>query len=65
MPMQSQFQRSFLWANEPDIADEFEQHTPKGKALPRYKLHRGAGHKRPKHRPRPRRQDERWLGQQE
>lgn len=34
MPMKSQKQRKYLWANEPEIAAEFEAKTPKGKKLP-------------------------------
>jgi len=35
MPMKSQKQRAFLWANKPEIAREFESKTPKGKKLPK------------------------------
>jgi hypothetical protein len=35
MPMKSQKQRAFLWANKPEIAQEFEDKTPKGKKLPK------------------------------
>ncbi len=34
MPMKSKKQRAYLWANEPEVAKEFEKHTPKGKKLP-------------------------------
>jgi hypothetical protein len=34
MPMKSQKQRRYLWANEPEVAAEFEAKTPKGKKLP-------------------------------
>ena len=35
MPMKSQAQRAYLWANNPKLAKEFEAHTPKGKKLPK------------------------------
>ncbi len=35
MPMKSQAQRAYLHANEPEVAEEFEKHTPKSKKLPR------------------------------
>ena len=34
MPMKSKKQRAYLWAKEPEVAEEFEKHTPKGKKLP-------------------------------
>lgn len=34
MPFKSQKQRKFLYANEPEVAKKFEEHTPKGKKLP-------------------------------
>ena len=34
MPMKSKKQRAYLWANKPEIAQEFEDKTPKGKKLP-------------------------------
>lgn len=34
-PFVSKAQRAYLYANHPDIAAEFEKHTPKGKKLPR------------------------------
>ena len=37
MPMKSQAQRAYLWANEPKVAREFEDETPKGKKLPKRK----------------------------
>jgi hypothetical protein len=40
MPMKSQAQRKYLWAKEPEVAKEFEKHTPKGKKLPK-KLKKG------------------------
>ncbi len=36
MPLKSQAQRKFLWANHPDIARKFERETPKGKKLPKH-----------------------------
>lgn len=35
MPFKSQAQRAFLYANEPAVAQKFEEHTPKGKKLPK------------------------------
>lgn len=35
MPFKSQAQRSYLYANHPKVAREFERHTPKGKKLPK------------------------------
>ena len=35
MPMRSQKQRAWLHINEPEIAKEWEKHTPKGKKLPK------------------------------
>lgn len=37
MPFRSEAQRRYLYANHPEIAREFEAHTPKGEKLPRYK----------------------------
>jgi hypothetical protein len=34
VPMKSKKQRAYLWANEPEVAAEFEKKTPKGKKLP-------------------------------
>lgn len=34
MPFKSKAQRRYLYANEPEVAKEFEAHTPKGKKLP-------------------------------
>lgn len=34
MPMKSKAQRKYLWANNPEVAKEFEKKTPKGKKLP-------------------------------
>lgn len=36
MPFKSQAQRGYLYANRPDVAKEFEAHTPKGKKLPKH-----------------------------
>jgi len=36
MPMKSKKQRAWMWANKPEMAKEFEEHTPKGKKLPKY-----------------------------
>jgi hypothetical protein len=36
--MKSQKQRAYLWATDPKLARKFEDHTPKGKKLPK-KLH--------------------------
>jgi hypothetical protein len=32
--MKSKKQRAYLWAKHPEIAEEFESKTPKGKKLP-------------------------------
>jgi hypothetical protein len=34
MPFKSQAQRAYLYANNPEVAEEFAAHTPKGKKLP-------------------------------
>lgn len=34
MPMKSKKQRAFLWMKHPEVAREFEEHTPKGAKLP-------------------------------
>ena len=34
MPMKSKAQRKYLWANEPEVAREFESKTKKGAKLP-------------------------------
>ena len=44
MPFVSQAQRGYMYANHPEMAEEFEDATPKGKQLP-YKLHPGKGRK--------------------
>jgi len=33
-PLKSKKQRRWLWANKPELAEEFEKKTPKGKKLP-------------------------------
>jgi hypothetical protein len=44
MPMKSQAQRGYLWAKHPEIAQEFEDATPKGKRLPQHVgKHKGKG----------------------
>ena len=35
MPFKSIAQKQFLYANEPAVAAKFEEHTPKGKKLPK------------------------------
>lgn len=35
MPFKSIAQKQFLYANEPAVAQKFEEHTPKGKKLPK------------------------------
>ncbi len=35
MPMKSQKQRAYLWSQKPAVAKKFEEHTPKGKKLPK------------------------------
>lgn len=35
MPFRSKAQRAFLYANDPEVAKEFEAHTKKGKKLPK------------------------------
>ncbi len=35
MPFKSKAQRAFMHAVHPEIAKEFEKHTPKGKSLPK------------------------------
>jgi hypothetical protein len=34
MPFKSKAQRSYLFANAPQVAAEFQAHTPKGAKLP-------------------------------
>jgi len=37
MPFQSESQRKWMYANDPDMAARWEKETPKGKKLPKYK----------------------------
>jgi hypothetical protein len=37
MPFKSESQRRYLYAKEPEVAEEFERHTPKGKKLSKKK----------------------------
>lgn len=56
MPFKSQAQRKWMYANDPKMAEEWEEHTPKGKKLPRKvkksgkKGKAGLGQKRPQSR---------------
>lgn len=34
MPFKSEAQRRYLWAKEPEVAEEFAKATPKGAKLP-------------------------------
>ena len=36
VPMLSKAMRAWMWANKPEMAKEFEAHTPKGKKLPEH-----------------------------
>ncbi len=36
MPFKSQAQRKFMYASHPEMAKEWEAHTPKGKKLPKH-----------------------------
>jgi hypothetical protein len=47
MPFKSKAQRSYLYANEPEVAKKFEAMTPKGKKLPE-KVSSKKATKRPK-----------------
>lgn len=35
MPFKSQAQRKWMYANDPKMAEKWEEHTPKGKKLPK------------------------------
>lgn len=35
MPFKSQSQRKWMYANDPEMAEKWEKHTPKGKKLPK------------------------------
>lgn len=43
MPFESQAQRGWMYANEPEMAKRWEKDTPKGKKLPRHKKKRKKG----------------------
>jgi len=36
MPMRSEAQRRWMWANNPEMAKRWEKETPKGKKLPEH-----------------------------
>lgn len=36
MPFKSKAQKRFLYSQHPEIAEEFAEHTPKGKKLPEH-----------------------------
>jgi len=36
MPFKSEAQRRYLYANEPEVAKEFQAHTPDNAKLPRH-----------------------------
>jgi hypothetical protein len=36
MPFQSTSQQKWMWANHPEMAKEWQEHTPKGKHLPKH-----------------------------
>lgn len=42
MPFKSQQQRKFMYAKHPEMAKEWEEKTPKGKALPKKVKKKGA-----------------------
>jgi hypothetical protein len=35
MPLKSEAQRKWMWANDPAMAERWEAETPKGKKLPK------------------------------
>jgi hypothetical protein len=35
MPFKSQQQEKWMWATHPQMAQQWEKHTPKGKTLPK------------------------------
>ena len=41
MPFKSQAQRAFMYSQHPKLAKEFEEHTPKGKKLPKHVKKKG------------------------
>ena len=36
MPFKSKAQRAWMYANKPEMAKEWEAHTPKGKKIPKH-----------------------------
>jgi hypothetical protein len=34
MPFKSKAQKGWMYSNKPELAKEFQEHTPKGKKLP-------------------------------
>jgi hypothetical protein len=34
MPFKSKAQKGWMYANEPEMAEKWQEHTPKGKKLP-------------------------------
>lgn len=53
MPMKSKAQRAYLHIHEPEIAAEFEAHTPKNAKLPEHMKKKAADkpHRKPERRP--------------
>lgn len=45
MPFKSKAQRAYLYANQPDVAKEFQAHTPKSAKLPE-KVKKDVGQKK-------------------
>ena len=43
-PFQSESQRRYLWANEPEVAKRWAKETPKGKKLPYHKKKKKGSH---------------------
>ncbi len=43
MPFKSKAQRRYMYAKKPELAKEFEEHTPKGKKLPEKVKHKKRG----------------------
>ena len=43
MPFQSQKQRAWMYANQPEMAKRWEKETPKDKKLPEYKHRKKPG----------------------
>lgn len=46
MPFKSQSQRKWMYANDPSMAKKWEEHTPKGKKLPKKVGKRGNKNKK-------------------